>query len=178
MDNKIQKSQMLDRSTIYSVSATLLQNNIITAHPDVDINGADLLAIMQIEDGAKFARIQCKGRTLKNESATCHIDIKKEYVTGTFTCILKIRYANESNEYLFCFFVNDIKGRADLWKDKGSHFTLHLYGKTFKKKLDLFYLTQSRIGALQEIIRESDANKEFHYSFGNLELSLPGLQMG
>lgn len=171
--NQIINGQMLDKITIYSVSAKLLRNGIITAHPDVDINGADLLAIMKINDGARFARIQCKGRTIRDKKATCHIDIKKEYVTGTFTCILNIQYVSDNSEHFFCFFANDIKGRADLWKEKSDNFSLYLYGNTFNKKLDLFNFNQSRINALKEIIEKSDINKEFYYNFAKIEITLP-----
>ena len=63
----IQHKEMLEKITVYSVSAKLMENDIITAHPDIDINGADILAILEVNDGAKFARIQCKGRTIKEK---------------------------------------------------------------------------------------------------------------
>lgn len=177
-ENQIMNGQMLDKITIYSVSAKLMQNGIITAHPDVDINGADLLAIMKISDGARFARIQCKGRTIKQKNTSCSIKIKKEYATGTFTCILNIQYLHDNSEHLFCFFVNDIRNRPDLWKEKSDYFSLALYGSTFRTKFDLFYFNESRIKALKEIIEKSEINKEFYYSFGKIEgtLSAPSVK--
>ena len=170
---RIISKQMLDKITVYSVSAKLMENGIITAHPDVDINGADLLAIMKVNDGARFARIQCKGRTIKRKNKTCSINIKKQYVTGTFTCILNIKYLHDNTDHLFCFFVHDIKSRTDLWKEDSENYKLTLYGNTFQSKFDLFYFTNSRVDALKEIIENSDVDKEFYYVFGKMEATLP-----
>ena len=176
--NKVMIRQMLDRRTVYSVSAKLMQHDIITAHPDVDLNGADLLAIMKIEDGAKFARIQCKGRTIQHHKSSCYIKIPKTYVTGTFTCVVNILYLVDNSEHCFCFFANDIKSRPDLWKDRSDYFSLSLYGNTFSKKADLFYFSNSRIIALKEMIKQSDMNKEFHNVFGKLAVTLPTISAG
>lgn len=72
------------------ISKELLSSHIITAKPAVDINGADLLAIMAVENGAKFARIQCKGRSLPNPKSSNHVYIPKSYVRGTYTCFVYI----------------------------------------------------------------------------------------
>ena len=167
--------QMFDKITVYTVSAKLMENGIITAHPDVDINGADLLAIMKVSDGARFARIQCKGRTIKRQNRTCSINIKKQYVTGTFTCIVNVRYLYDNTDHLFCFFVHDIKSRTDLWKEDSKDYKLTLYGNTFQSKFDLFQFTNSRVDALKEIIEKSDIDKEFHYVFGKMEVTLPSI---
>jgi len=161
---------MIEKITVHSVSAKLLENGIITALPDVDLEGADLLAIMKIEDGARFARIQCKGRTLKKSN---NVTIKKRYVTGTFTCILNVKYLHNQTDHLFCFFAHDIKTRPDLWKEVKEDYKLTLYCNTFQSKLDLFYLTESRINALKKMIKESDQNKEFYNFFGKMEATMP-----
>lgn len=173
METKILRSQILDKITINTVSNKLLENEIITAHPDVDINGADLLAIMKVKDGARFARIQCKGRTIERKDRTCSINIKKKYVTGTFTCIVNVRYFHDNTDHLFCFFVHDIKSRSDLWREDSKEYKLTLYGNTFQSKLDLFQFTESRVNVLKEIIEQSDIDKEFHYVFGKMEVTLP-----
>ena len=174
-EKQTMEAQMLEKITVNTVSSKLMQNEIITAHPDVDLNGADLLGILKIDDGMKFARIQCKGRTIKHKNDSCEIKIKKEYITGTFTCILNIQYLHDNSEHLFCFFVNDIKVRKDLWKETSDHFSLRPYGNTFRTKLDLFYFNKSRIKALKEIIEKSESGKEFYDSFGNMELTIPAM---
>jgi len=179
MDNeaKILKGQRTDKIALHKVSAFLLSREIITATPDVDINGADLLAIMKVQDGAKFARIQCKGRTLKDAKSGNKIDIKKSYVTGTFTLLLNVYYANNATEHLFCFFANDIKSREDLWKPTDSEFRLSLYGKTFEEKLDIFRFTESRVKVLKKIIRDSDMGKEFYYTFLEAKITVPAIEI-
>jgi len=173
---KILRSQRTDKTALHKVSAFLLSQEIITATPDVDINGADLLAIMKVQDGAKFARIQCKGRTLTSQESKTSITIKKSYVTGTFTLLLNIFCPYNRTEHLFCFFAYDIKGRQDLWKITKSEYRLSLYGKTFGEKFDLFSFTESRVRALKEIIRDSDTSKEFYYTFGKGKSTLPLLK--
>jgi len=173
LKDRIINKQMLAKITVYSVSTKLMKNGIITAHPDVDINGADLLAIMKVSDGAKFARIQCKGRTIKRKNRTCSISIKKQYVIGAFTCLLYLRYLQDNTDHWFCFFVHDIKSRKDLWKEDSKNYKLTLYGNTFQSKFDLFYFSNSRVDALKKIIENSDVDKEFYYVFGKGEITLP-----
>lgn len=175
-ETRILRSQRTDKIALHKVSACLLSRDIITATPDVDIHGADLLAIMKVQDGAKFARIQCKGRTLTSPKSKTSITIKKSYVTGTFTLLLNISCPYNHTEHLFCFFADDIKGRQDLWKITESEYRLSLYGDTFEKKFDLFHFTESRVRALKEIIQDSDIHKEFAYGFGNGKGSLPLLK--
>ena len=100
---------------------------------------------MKVQDGAKFARIQCKGRTLTSPKSKTSITIKKSYVTGTFTLLLNISCPYNHTEHLFCFFADDIKGRQDLWKITESEYRLSLYGDTFEEKFDLFHFTESRV---------------------------------
>jgi len=170
MDNepKTLKSQRTDKIALHKVSGFLLSREIITASPEVDMNGADLLAIIKVQDGAKFARIQCKGRTLTSLKSKTSIKIKKSYVTGTFTLLLYVHCPYDSTEHLFCFFAHDIKGRQELWKITDSEYRLSLYGKTFGEKFDLFGFTESRVKALKEMIEASDMDKEFYYVFGKV----------
>jgi len=166
----IMKKQRIDKITVYKVSARLLSSGIITARPDVDVNGADLLAILRVQDGAKFARIQCKGRTLGSPKSKTTIEIRKSYVTGTFTLLLYLYCSFDSTEHLLCFFADDIRTRNDLWKAHGKKYRLTLSASNFRQRFDLFYFNESRFKALTEIIQASDMDKEFHYVFGKVNL--------
>lgn len=179
MDNeaRILKGQRTDKIALHKVSAFLLSREIITATPDVDINGADLLAIMRVQDGAKFARIQCKGRTLANPKATNKIEIEKSYVTGTFTLLLYLHCPYDSTEHLFCFFAYDIKGCGHLWRTTDNKYKLSLYAGTFKQKLDLFRFNESRVKVLKAIIRDSDMGKEFYYTFAEAKITIPAIEL-
>jgi len=171
--SSILEKQLTEKIAVSDISSFLLSHGIIIAQPAVDLNGADLLALMEVKDGAKFARIQCKGRTLADPKSENTVSIKKSYVTGTFTLLLNVYYAYNSTEHLFCFFAYDIKGRPDLWKITDSEYRLTLSGKSFEEKLDLFRFTESRVKALKEIIRDSNVGKEFHYVFGKGKSAMP-----
>ena len=172
---QIIKQQAMSKIAEDKVSAQLLSSDIITAKPTVDINGADLLAIMEVQDGAKFARIQCKGRSLLTPQSSNRVDIPKSYVTGTFTCFVYIQEGPEKKEHLLCFFAFDIKQR---WKfnEKKMGYYLSLYGKTFQEKYDLFCFSDSRVRALKDIIRVSAIDKEFHYIFAKVNVVLPSIR--
>jgi hypothetical protein len=174
---KIKEGQMTEKIAEHQVSAKLISKKIITAKPCVDINGADFLAIMEIKDGAKFARIQCKGITLKTPKSNRPIIIKKLYIKGTFTCFVHIRCDFDNSEHLFCFFAHDIKSREDLWKESGEKLRASFYGNSFKEKYRLFRFTDSRVNALKEMIETSDMNKEFYYSFAAMEGVLPAMEI-
>jgi hypothetical protein len=45
------------------ISHALQRQGILVAKPKFDHDGADLLALLDVSDGAKFCRIQCKGRS-------------------------------------------------------------------------------------------------------------------
>jgi len=184
MENKqVRANQMMGKKAVHYISHELLKNNIITAYPDVDLNGADMLAIIDIKDGMRFARIQSKGVTLKNKKKSRTIEIPRSYVDGTFTLLVYIEYLEDNSEHLLWFFAKDIKDRPDLWKKKTKKqtekkiFSLTLYGNTFKNKFDLFKLTPSRITALKKIIIESEDGREFHYGFAKVEGILPNLKI-
>lgn len=169
MNNKMELlTQITDKIALHKVSAFLLSRDIITATPDVDINGTDLLAIMKVEDGAKFARIQCKGRALPKPMSTAKVEVEKSYIIGTFTLLLYINCPYDLTEHLYCFFAHDIMGRGDLWKVTDKKYRLNLYAGGFKEKLDLFRFTESRVTALIDLIRDSDMREEFAYGFAKL----------
>ncbi|HEY5866461.1 MAG TPA: hypothetical protein VI542_13090, partial [Candidatus Tectomicrobia bacterium] len=69
------------------ITHKLLRAKIFVAKPKFDLEGADLLALLNVSDGAKFCRIQCKGRSLVH-SPTSQVEIPKGYVTGGFIVFL------------------------------------------------------------------------------------------
>lgn len=169
------KQQSTEKIAEDYISMRLLSSEIIPAKPKLDINGADFLAILEVEDGSKFARIQCKGRVLSKPKSSSSVSIEASYVKGTFTCLLYIKYLADNTDYLFCFFTHDIK-TSNLWLLKEKKYYLNLYGTTFKERLRLFYFNEDRVRALKEMITASDSRKEFRYIFGEGNLTLPALQ--
>lgn len=90
------------------ISHALQRNNILVAKPKFDHNGADLLALLDVSDGAKFCRIQCKGRSLLN-SPDSRIEIPSIYATDGLVVILFIEDGNPVEECLYCFFGKEIR---------------------------------------------------------------------
>ena len=54
------KQQSTEKIAEDYISIKLLSSDIIPAKPKLDINGADLLAILEVEDGSKFAAFNAK----------------------------------------------------------------------------------------------------------------------
>jgi hypothetical protein len=84
------------------IAHKLQQSGMLVAKPKFDRNGADLLCFLHIFDAAKFCRIQCKGRSLKN-TAKSHVEVPKEYVTDGFVLVLYIEKDNSQCSDLYCF---------------------------------------------------------------------------
>ena len=64
------------------ISHKLMQAGLLVAKPKFDREGTDLLALLQMADGVKFCRIQCKGRSIKDSNS--NIKIPTSYVTNGF----------------------------------------------------------------------------------------------
>jgi len=151
------------------ISYKLQHSGLLVAKPKFDREGADLLVLMNVENGAKFCRVQCKGRSLLKLKSKSHVKVPKSYIQGAFILILFIDDGNENETNLFCFSPNDIKKR---WKLKtlrnsdGDFYSLSFSKTTFKdvkRKGNLmeYYLSNHKIEEIKNIIRQADINKEF-----------------
>lgn len=89
------------------IAHTLQKNGFLVAKPKFDQNGTDLIAFLTVKDGAKFGRIQCKGRSLITSTGT-NIKIPEKYTVGAFFLFLYLDIGDDKN-YLFLFFPDDIK---------------------------------------------------------------------
>jgi len=151
------------------ISYKLQHSGLLVAKPKFDREGADLLVLMNVENGAKFCRIQCKGRSLLKINSTSHVEVPKTYIKGAFVLILFIDDGDEHDTNLFCFFPNEIKKR---WKlktfrnSKVDFYQLSFSKTTFKDitksgNLIEFSLTNQKIEEIKDIIRQADINEEF-----------------
>lgn len=95
------------------IAHKLQRAGLLIAKPKFDREGTDLIALMEVKDGAKFCRIQCKGRSLIN-SKSSSVKIPKKYTTDSFIVFLYIDDGDVNSTHLFTFFVEDIK----TWKLK------------------------------------------------------------
>ena len=93
------------------IAHVLQRNHILVAKPKFDHNGTDLIALLDVADGAKFCRIQCKGRSLINCKRS-HIDIPEGYVTDAFVVILFVETIGHGYaEFDFPAFVGEATAR-------------------------------------------------------------------
>ena len=172
------QSQITDKVAITGFLKDLLSCGIIPVVPLVDMGGADLLAFKEIKDEVKYARIQVKGRTLRKTKDKTKVEIRKEYVIGSFFCLLKIILLSQGKpmEYNYCFFKNDIEEDKGPWKLKADNYILNFTAQNFKNKLDLYEFNRPRRQSLLNFLEESNPAKEIHDVVGKLDLVLPAFK--
>jgi len=152
------------------ISHKLERVGLLVAKPKFDIEGADLLAFITINKGAKFCRIQCKGRTVI-KSKSSNVTVPKKYVYGAFILFLFVDDGNYLETNLFCFSTQDIIANWKLKTFKDSQkdfFTLSFSKSTYKnhrsKNNLLKYLySDDKVEHIQKIIKQSDIDKEFEF---------------
>ena len=147
--------------TAEDLIAHILQKNVLlVAKPKFDQDGTDLITFLTVKDGAKFGRIQCKGRSLINNRQT-NIKIPKQYVIGAFFLFLYLDIGNDEN-YLFLFFANDIKK----WKiNQKEQYVLNIYKKWFlpqskENPLNTFSFKREKITCLKNLIEKTSSAQE------------------
>jgi len=149
------------------ISHKLQRSGLLVAKPKFDREGADLLVLMAVKDGAKFCRVQCKGRSLIN-SASSNVEVPKIYVEGAFILCLFVDDGNIRETNLFCFFPNDIKKRWVLKTsdDPAKDFYLLTFSKTTFNDINKdgnlteYALTNDKIEGIKDIIRLGNTTEE------------------
>jgi hypothetical protein len=109
----------LEHTTEDYVSFKLQHAGFLIAKPKFDRDGTDLIALLSVKDGAKFGRIQCKGRSLKKHKST-NIKVPCEYAIGPFFVFVYID--DKPSDKLFVFFREDIQK----WKVSNSEYVLNI----------------------------------------------------
>jgi hypothetical protein len=148
------------------ISSILQRGSLFVAKPKFDRKGADLIALLEVDDGAKFCRIQCKGRTLiKNKHST--VTILKEYVQGAFIVIIYIEIGN-IEPYILCFTANEVSGS---WLSKKTSRGKEIFSLTISKNkllnpnnkhsLNKYSFSEERLNQIKEIIQKSYSKQEF-----------------
>jgi len=158
------------------ISHKLQRAGLLVAKPKFDQESADLLVFMRIEDGAKFCRVQCKGRSLIN-STSSNVAVPRNYVAGAFILLLFIDDGYEKETNLFCFFSEDIKKKWKLKTFKNSEKDYYRLSfsrptfKDFKKQGNLIEhaFNVDKIEQIKEVIKKADIKKEFKKVFDLLK---------
>jgi hypothetical protein len=148
------------------IAHKLQRGGLLVAKPKFDRDGTDLIALMEVADGAKFCRIQCKGRTLI-KSKSSNVEIPEEYVKGAFWIFLYVDIGDD-DPHIFCFSVKEIKDNCELKTYKKSH--KKYYYLSFTKKTVInsgakfnfskFIFTEDKIDQLKETIKSSVSKNE------------------
>jgi hypothetical protein len=150
------------------ISHKLQRGDILVAKPKFDRKGTDLLAFVEMNDGVKFCRIQCKGRTVINKNS--EIKIPCDYVTPGFIVFLYVEAGNSNETNLFCFFSSEIKN----WKTRGNNYCLSINREKFLSEFESYRFNDSKIELIKIVIRNAEVTKEFHeLVYGNLKVSMP-----
>jgi len=151
-------ADFLDKEAEYRIASELLRYGIIVATPLVDKLGADLFAMLRVNDGARFIRIQSKGRSLE-KSKSCHIEIPKDYVTESFVCFLYIRPPSQLDVALSIFFYDDISS----WTlNQKGEYTFSFSAGSYQKKLQTYGFNGHKAKLLIKAIQEVDIEKQFN----------------
>ncbi|ROZ61653.1 hypothetical protein EEB15_32215 [Ramlibacter sp. WS9] len=147
-------------------------NNLVVAKPYTDMLGADLIAFSEFDDGLRFCRIQCKGRSLKEKGRTT-IQIPKSYVDSPFMVVLFLMFDRGSSQ-LLCFFSSDIRQ----WQSsaKGTY-VLSLSRKKVEEHLQFYRFSESKMDILKTLIQKANESGTFYeavYGSANAVLKIGG----
>jgi hypothetical protein len=138
------------------ISHKLQRAGMLVAKPKFDQAGTDLLAFVEIGDGVKFCRIQCKGRSVVKRGSS--IEIPEAYVTNGFVFVLYVETGLKERGDLFCFFSNDIRQ----WrKNKHGKYQLAVPRFSVDEKLAFYRFDDSKIQLIKSVIRSAEMSGEF-----------------
>ncbi|MCF4009490.1 hypothetical protein [Rheinheimera sp. UJ63] len=138
------------------IASRLNRRDLLIAKPKFDVLGTDLLAFSQMNDGVKFCRIQCKGRSL-SKSKRSNISIPSKYVTDGFIVFLYI-VTPSPEPFLYMFFPAEVRQWT---KNKGDDFVLAFSLNNFESKLASYKVTDLKVKALKLFIENANVSGEF-----------------
>ncbi|WP_216362511.1 hypothetical protein [Bowmanella denitrificans] len=161
-------SQLENEAESY-ISSRLANAGLLVAKPKFDHLGTDLLVFSEMNDGLKFCRIQCKGRSFKASDST-NISIPTSYISDAFIVFLYI--GEPKNEpLLYLFFPNEIKK----WNIKKGSYQLNLSKNHYEEKLSQFKVTSLKMTALKKVIEAANVTGEFKQMIvSEVNFSIPG----
>lgn len=152
------------------IAHKLQRAGILVAKPKFDQDGADLLALLDVKDNAKFCRIQCKGRSLASSKRT-NVKIPNIYASDGFVLFLFIETGHKDQTYLYCFFGKDIR---NLWKRQGDCFVLNISARSFESELSAFLFDNHKVDEIIKTIINMNVTGEFNLMWhGYAEISVP-----
>jgi cell fate (sporulation/competence/biofilm development) regulator YlbF (YheA/YmcA/DUF963 family) len=159
------------------ISYKLQHSGLLVAKPKFDRDGADLLVFMEVGEGTKFCRVQCKGRSLLKSNSS-NVEVFKSYVTNAFILFLFVDDGNENKLNLLCFFSDEIKKnwRLKTYKDSSKDFYRLSFSKSVftnvEKKGNLidYALNEHKIERIKDVIKQSDTRYELKQLFDLIKM--------
>lgn len=137
------------------ISHKLEREGFLVAKPKFDQDGADLLVLTNVRDGASFGRVQCKGRSVIKQNS--FIEIPQKYVSDAFLVTLFIEDGNHDEANLFFFFSEDIKK----WVLKKGIYRLSIDKNCYKETfLKYRFSPEKHPKKIRTLIEKTDVNKE------------------
>lgn len=149
-------TSVLENIAELKIAHELQKHNILIAKPYFDQNGTDLLAFSKMEDGVKFCRVQCKGRTVKKDGKN-GIEILKDYVSGGFIVFLYVDFGDFTDQ-LYMFHASEIE-EWNLSPD--NEYTLSLSDSNLREKLEKFIFNYSKVEILKHIIEVAEYTNDY-----------------
>lgn len=139
------------------VCSRLAKMNLRYTKPNFDLDGGDLLVINHINrDTYKSINIQVKGRDISNNNS--NIKINKSYVSENFIFFLYLKINNDPDDYLYCFFNNDISS----WELKDDNYYLNIPQNSVKNRVFNTYSFQHK--NQQKLLEIIYKQREKHYA--------------
>jgi hypothetical protein len=136
------------------VAYKLQAAGLLVAKPKFDRDGTDLILLITVENGAKFGRVQCKGRSLRNSHQT-NVLVPRDYVKGPFFLFLYLNY--RAGEDLYLFFTDDIKD----WNVLDDQYVRYIDRNDVDNgSMRSFLFEPSKIDRIVEIIKRTTSELE------------------
>ena len=147
------------------IAHKLQRAGLLVSKPKFDREGTDLIALLQVNDGAKFCRIQCKGRSLKNTDHT-NVTVPVEYAKGAFCLFLYIDKGDDTTN-LYCFFPEDFQKRWEIKidsKNQKKYYYLYIPKNLFYSRVEpdiaKYIFNNDKVHTLKNIIAKSNSQNE------------------
>ena len=156
------------------IAHSLQRAGLLVAKPKFDQNGADLLAFLDVNDGAKFCRIQCKGRSLINSSSSS-VRLPVNYVTDGLVVSLFVETGASDETHLYCFLGREIRAN---WARTGDDYVINFTRSGFETDLAPYRFDESRIREIVKVIINVNVVGEFKVmGHGYADIALPPLTL-
>jgi hypothetical protein len=152
------------------IAHRLQRAGLLVAKPKFDQNGADLLAFLDVNDGAKFCRIQCKGRSLRNSQGSS-VKVPGNYVTDGLVVFLFVETGTSDETHLYCFLGGEIRAN---WARKDADYVLSITRSQFEVDLAPYAFDESRIREIVKAIINVNVVGEFrvmNHGYADIALS-------